>query len=193
MSNNDSTLSQTITSEQRIYHHDGKIYFLTRRKGLIFDTKYWMQIDNINYNIDDTDDEEVKNKIINRIVQFDTIDVKNFKALISYANRELPDKDVATHIIPLIAHCLEVALTTEMHIQLTLKSTLVKQLNFYKNAQNLEVKNQKETSVFSRMKYFLMELYGKLGDFFSNNVEIEKGNLKHEQYADGIYKPQYFQ
>jgi hypothetical protein len=38
-----------------------------------------------------------------------------------------------------------------------------------------------------------MELYGKLGDFFSNNVEIEKGNLKHEQYADGIYKPQYFQ
>jgi hypothetical protein len=176
-----------------LHEQDGKIYFLTRRKGIIFDTKYWMQVNNITYNVQDIEDDEVKNKIINRIVQFDQIDIKNFKSLISFASREMPDKDITTHIIPMIAFCLQSALETEMKIQITMRTTLMRQLNFFKTSNNLEIKDKRETSVFSRIKNYLLELYGSVADYFSNNVDIEIGNYNKKQFADGKYNPQYFQ
>jgi hypothetical protein len=173
---------------------DNKLYFVTRRKGLIFDTKYWLQINDIQYNIDDIEDIDIMHKITNRIIQLDKLDASALKSIISYANRELPDKDIATVILPLITKCLQTALETEMGIQYTLKTSLCKQINYFKmNDGNIEVVLSKEKSVFSRIYHFMTSLYGRIADFFTSNSEINRGNMDRSQFKPGVFKPQYFQ
>jgi hypothetical protein len=169
------------------------MYFVTRRKGLIFDTKYWLEYKGVEYNIDLTEDAEIKHKIINRIVQLEKLDTPAMRSLISFANRELPDKDIYRYILPLIASAIQTALTTEMGIQYTLKTTLTKQLNFFKTSTDIDIAKMNEKSVFTRIYNWLHHTWGAIVDYFSSNVDIDKASLDPKQFNPAEFKPQYFQ
>lgn len=188
---NDQVFSVNNAPINEVIENDETIYFLKRRKGIFFDSKYWLPFKGINYNIEHVENVDLKNKVVNRIIQLEKIDKNSIKSIISYINREVPDKDMTQYVLPLIAKCLEISLSSEMNINYTLKTNLTKQLNFFKN-NDCEIRNSNKDTLFGRILEYLYQQIDSIVDYFSMNTIVPVGNMNPQQFTGG-FKDKNFQ
>jgi uncharacterized protein YqfB (UPF0267 family) len=162
---NKRIITREIPVQEEVFLQDGKYYFTRREKSTkenLIRVLRFKKNDLTDYiaTIDKAVSPKLINKLTNKMVMMQNLDLTNIKSLISFIQKEDPSLNIPNQVIPLLAKVMQETLTTEQNIATIMESNLFTTLNQFKNGEyKLEKYEVTKETAFTKIKKFLTSLF----------------------------------
>jgi hypothetical protein len=169
--------------KEEVFLQDGKYYFTKRTKDEKVNAIRVLRMkkdDLTEYiaTIDKAVNPKLINKLTNKMILAQKLDVTTIKSLISYIQKEDPSLNIPNQVIPLLAKVMQETLRTEKNIATLMTSSLSQTLQDFKNGEyKLERYEIEKLTIFDKIKRAITELFYTPTKIIETNADKANQNF----------------